>query len=150
MSSDIAGHLMWHRLDPTHPAHRPGEAGDELVQVYEAVDAACGRLIEQAEWLWDEQPTVFVLSDHGMKPTHWLSVPIAGSRTPATSASARTQLPDRDRAGRLRPELEDTLADEQPPFAEIDFGATCAYCFGYGGQIYLGEVTGAEGDAAGE
>jgi predicted AlkP superfamily phosphohydrolase/phosphomutase len=36
--------------------------------------------------------------------------------------------------------------DEQPPFVEIDFGATRAYCFGYGGQIYLGEVTGAEGD----
>jgi predicted AlkP superfamily phosphohydrolase/phosphomutase len=72
MSSDIAGHLAWHRLDPTHPAHRPDEAGDELVQVYEAVDAACGRLIEQAEWVWGEEPTVLVISDHGMKPTHWL------------------------------------------------------------------------------
>src|SRR5688500_6158246 len=32
MSSDIAGHLMWHRLDPTHPAHRADEAGEELVR----------------------------------------------------------------------------------------------------------------------
>ncbi len=30
MSSDIAGHLTWHRLDPTHPAH--DESGDELVR----------------------------------------------------------------------------------------------------------------------
>ena len=29
---------------------------------------------------------------------------------------------------------------------EIDFGGTRAYCFGYGGQIYLGEITGAETD----
>ncbi|HSE81831.1 MAG TPA: alkaline phosphatase family protein [Gaiellaceae bacterium] len=147
MSSDIAGHLMWHRLDPTHPAHRPGEAGDELVQVYEAVDAACGYLIEQAEWLWDEQPTVFVLSDHGMKPTHWLFranrwLEDAGYLSFRRDAAARTVTEQAAYA----PELEDTLADEQPAFAEIDFGATRAYCFGYGGQIYLGEVTGAEED----
>jgi predicted AlkP superfamily phosphohydrolase/phosphomutase len=147
MSSDIAGHLMWHRLDPTHPAHRPGEAGDELVQVYEAVDAACGYLIEQAEWLWDEQPTVFVLSDHGMKPTHWLFranrwLEDAGYLSFRKDAAAQTVT----EPAAYAPELEDTLADEQPPFAEIDFGATRAYCFGYGGQIYLGEVTGAEED----
>ena len=148
MSSDIAGHLMWHRLDPTHPAHRPGEAGDELVQVYEAVDAACGRLIEQAEWLWDEEPTVFVLSDHGMKPTHWLFranrwLEDAGYLRFREDAAAHTG----NGPAAYAPELEETLADEQPPFAEIDFGATRAYCFGYGGQIYLGEVTGAEGIA---
>ena len=147
MSSDIAGHLLWHRLDATHPAHRPGEAGDELVQVYEAVDAACGYLIEQAEWLWDEQPTVFVLSDHGMKPTHWLFranrwLEDAGYLRFRAAATARTVT----ETAAYAPELEDTLADEQPPFEEIDFGATRAYCFGYGGQIYLGEVTGAEDD----
>jgi predicted AlkP superfamily phosphohydrolase/phosphomutase len=147
MSSDIAGHLMWHRLDPAHPAHRASEAGDELVQVYEAVDAACGHLIEQAEWLWDEQPTVFVLSDHGMKPTHWLFranrwLEDAGYLCfrKDTSAGAETE------PAAYAPELADSLVDEQPPFAEIDFGETRAYCFGYGGQIYLGEVTGAEED----
>ena len=147
MSSDIAGHLMWHRLDPEHPAHRASEAGDELVQVYEAVDAACGHLIEQAEWLWDEQPTVFVLSDHGMKPTHWLFranrwLEDAGYLSFRKDATARTVT----EPAAYAPELEDTLVDEQPPFAEIDFGETLAYCFGYGGQIYLGEVTGAEED----
>ena len=146
MSSDIAGHLMWHRLDPTHPAHRPGETGDELVQVYEAVDAACGRLVEQAEWLWDEEPTVFVLSDHGMKPTHWLFranrwLEDAGYLRFREDAAAGTL----DQQAAYAPELAETL-DEQPPFAEIDFAATRAYCFGYGGQIYLGEITGAERD----
>jgi len=146
MSSDIAGHLMWHRLDPTHPAHRPGETGDELVQVYEAVDAACGRLVEHAEWLWDEEPTVIVLSDHGMKPTHWLFranrwLEDAGYLRFREGAAAGAV----DQQAAYAPELAETL-DEQPPFAEIDFAATRAYCFGYGGQIYLGEVTGAEQD----
>jgi predicted AlkP superfamily phosphohydrolase/phosphomutase len=147
MSSDIAGHLMWHRLDPSHPAHRPNEAGEELVHVYEAVDAACGRIIEQAQWLWNEEPTVLVLSDHGMKPTHWLFranrwLEDAGYlrfRTDANSATPSEQ-------GAYAPELEETIIDAQPPYADIDFSATRAYCFGYGGQIYLGEVTGAEGD----
>jgi predicted AlkP superfamily phosphohydrolase/phosphomutase len=146
MSSDIAGHLMWHRLDPTHPAHRPGETGDELVQVYEAVDAACGRLIEQAEWLWDEEPTVFVLSDHGMKPTHWL---FRANRWLEEAGYLRFRVDTAggtlDQQTAYAPELTETLA-EQPPFAEIDFAATRAYCFGYGGQIYLGEIMGADQD----
>jgi predicted AlkP superfamily phosphohydrolase/phosphomutase len=147
MSSDIAGHLMWHRLDPTHPAHRAGESGEELPQVYEAVDAACGRLIEQAEWLWGEEPTAFILSDHGMKPTHWLFranrwLEDAGYLRFRPEAKAAT----RDEPAAYAPELEESLVDGQPPFAEIDFAVTRAYCFGYGGQIYLGEVTGAEGD----
>ena len=147
MSSDIAGHLMWHRLDPSHPAHRPNEAGEELVHVYEAVDAACGRIIEQAQWLWNEEPTVLVLSDHGMKPTHWLFranrwLEDAGYLRFRTDASSATP----SEAGAYAPELEETIIDAQPPYADIDFSATRAYCFGYGGQIYLGEVTGAEGD----
>jgi predicted AlkP superfamily phosphohydrolase/phosphomutase len=147
MSSDIAGHLAWHRLDPTHPAHRPDEAGDELVQVYEAVDAACGRLIEQAEWLWDEEPTVLVISDHGMKPTHWLFhanrwLEEAGYLRFHERASA----PVPGDADAYAPELAEDLPDEQAPFVEIDFAATRAYSFGYGGQIYLGEVVGAEGN----
>jgi predicted AlkP superfamily phosphohydrolase/phosphomutase len=147
MSSDIAGHLAWHRLDPTHPAHRPDEAGDELVQVYEAVDAACGRLIEQSEWLWDEEPTVLVISDHGMKPTHWL---FHANRWLEEAGYLRFRERSRptgpDEATAYAPELTEELPEEQPPFVEIDFAATRAYCFGYGGQIYLGEVIGAEGD----
>ena len=146
MSSDIAGHLAWHRLDTTHPAHNPDEAGEELVQVYEAVDAACGRLVEQAEWLWDEEPTVLILSDHGMKPTHWLFranrwLEEAGYLRFRQEAGARRT----DEPAAYAPELEAEVA-EGPPFVEIDFATTRAYCFGYGGQIYLGEITEADKD----
>jgi predicted AlkP superfamily phosphohydrolase/phosphomutase len=135
MSSDIAGHLTWHRLDPTHPAH--DEPGDELVRVYEAVDRACGELIEQAIWLYGEEPTVVILSDHGMKPTHWLFrtnvwLEQAGYlryRPVSSSHPAR----DHDR--------------DDPPRAEIDFDATRAYSVGYGGQIYLADGAG-EGERA--
>jgi len=147
MSSDIAGHLAWHRLDANHPAHRSDDARDELVQVYEAVDAACGRLIEQAEWLWGEEPTVLVISDHGMKPTHWLFhanrwLEEAGYLRFRDRAAA----PAPEDAAAYAPEIADDLPDKQAPFVEIDFSATRAYSFGYGGQIYLGEVVGAEGD----
>jgi predicted AlkP superfamily phosphohydrolase/phosphomutase len=150
MSSDIAGHLAWHRLDPTHPAHSPKEAGDELVQVYEAIDQACGALVEQAQWLYGEEPTVLVLSDHGMKPTHWVFRANrwleqagylryrAGSET---SAADTSEVDERSLLTRRR--RTDT---EEPPFAEIDFASTRAYCFGYGGQIYLGELSGAVED----
>src|SRR4029450_10640109 len=51
-------------------------------------------------------------------------------------------------AAAYAPEIADDLPDKQPPFVEIDFSPSLAYCFGYGGQIYLGEVVGAEGDRA--
>ena len=72
MSSDHAGHLGYDRLDPEHPAHDPAQAGDELVQVYEAVDRACGELIEAAPASAGarSRPSI-VLSDHGMKPIYW-------------------------------------------------------------------------------
>ncbi|HEY3766843.1 MAG TPA: alkaline phosphatase family protein, partial [Gaiellales bacterium] len=72
MSTDFAGHLGYARLDPNHPAHDPAQAGDELVQVYEAVDAACGRLSEAARERFGEEPTVLMMSDHGMKPMYWV------------------------------------------------------------------------------
>ena len=132
MSSDIAGHLTWHRLDPTHPAH--DEPGDDLVRVYESVDRACGELIEQATWLYDEEPTVVVLSDHGMKPTHWLFrtnrwLEEAGYlRYRPASASDQMRRQSRD----------------EPPRAELDYDATRAYSVGYGGQIFLSDR--ADGD----
>jgi predicted AlkP superfamily phosphohydrolase/phosphomutase len=132
MSSDIAGHLTWHRLDATHPAH--DESGDELVRVYEAIDRACGELIEQAIWLYGEEPTVVVLSDHGMKPTHWLfrtnrwleEEGYLRYRPISTNRPARRHDPD------------------DPPRAEIDFDGTRAYSVGYGGQIYLADGTAAD------
>jgi predicted AlkP superfamily phosphohydrolase/phosphomutase len=127
MSSDIAGHLTWHRLDPTHPAH--DTPGDELIRVYKAVDQACGDLIEKAIWLYGEEPTVVVLSDHGMRPTHWLF------RTNRWL----------EQAGYLRYQpvatthLRGREHQDDPPRAEIDFAVTRVYSFGYGGQIYLAD-----------
>ena len=47
-------------------------AGDELLQVYERVDALCGELIDAAEAQYGEEPTVLLFSDHGMKPIYWM------------------------------------------------------------------------------
>lgn len=153
MSSDVAGHLAWHRLDVTHPAHRRDQAGDELVQVYQAVDRACGELIDHAEWLWDEPPTVIVMSDHGMKPVHWLFnvnrwLEEAGMLRRRRRSLARLQGGRLARIGDLDRRLVRTsrwygrVADALPGRAaveldEIDFGGSRAYGFGYGGQIYL-------------
>jgi predicted AlkP superfamily phosphohydrolase/phosphomutase len=130
MSSDIAGHLTWHRLDPSHPAH--DEPGDELIRVYEAVDRACGELIDQARWLYGEEPTVVVLSDHGMKPTHWL---FRTNRWLEEAGYLRFQGASSLRRSGLRDE-------DDPPRAEINFEGTRAYSVGFGGQIFFAEGAG--------
>ena len=153
MSSDVAGHLMWHRLDETHPAHRRGQSGDELVQVYQAVDRACGELVDHAEWLWDEPPTVLIMSDHGMKPVHWLFnvnrwLEQAGLLRRRRRSAARLRRGRLSRLGELDRRLVRTrrhygrIIDALPgritvELNEIDFGGSRAYGFGYGGQIFL-------------
>jgi predicted AlkP superfamily phosphohydrolase/phosphomutase len=165
MSSDHIGHLGFHRLDPNHPAHDAAQAGDELVQVYEAIDAACGRLIEEAA-RFGEEPTAIILSDHGMKPIYWtfhLNVwleehghlrfrhrslqPLRGGRLDAVARVDQRLVRTRRAYGRgldrlaflPRPKAERALAD-------IDFGSTQAYAFGAGGQLFLGETSGARRD----
>ena len=109
-----------------------------------------------------------MLSDHGMKPIYWtfhanrwleeaghlryrrrslqrlkggaldctskvdqrLARTTRGYAAPSTSSRASRD-PGRDRA-----------------FADIDFGSTRAYCFATGGQIFLGEASGARRDPA--
>ena len=163
MSADHAGHLGYHRLDPGHPAHDPARAGDELVQVYQAVDRVCGELIEAAREHWDEEPTVIVLSDHGMKPIYWTFhtnrwleenghlryrrrslQPLRRSR--ADYAAKVDQRLARTKGWYARavdrmPGLPRPPADRA--FADIDFGSTRAYAFATGGQVYLGEASGA-------
>ena len=166
MSADFAGHLGWHRLDPNHPAHRPDEAGDELVRVYQAVDAACGELAEEAERRYGEEPTVLVLSDHGMKPIYWTfhlnrwleEAGLLRYRRRSLQRLRRTRLDylakvdqrlvrTRKPYGRAFDRLPLPRAPEDRLFADIDFGSTRAYAFGYGGQLFLGEASGALGDA---
>jgi predicted AlkP superfamily phosphohydrolase/phosphomutase len=166
MSSDVAGHLGYSRLDPTHPAYDPAQAGDELVQVYEAVDRACGGLIDEAARRFDEEPTVLLLSDHGMKPIHWVFhanqwleeagllryrrrslQPLRGSRlrfgAQVDQRIARTR-PAYARALDAVPVLPRPRADRA--FGDVDFGRTRAYCYGTGGQVFFGEASGARGD----
>ena len=60
-----AGHQFWHIHDAADPRHDPAVArrlGDPLRDVYIAIDAAIGRLLQRIE----SQATVFVASSHGM------------------------------------------------------------------------------------
>jgi predicted AlkP superfamily phosphohydrolase/phosphomutase len=164
MSSDFAGHLAWHRLDPTHPAH--DQPGDEIVRVYQAIDRACGELIETARSLYGEEPTTLVLSDHGMKPTHWVFhtnrwleeagllryrrrsfQPFRRGRLDALAKVDGRLARTRGRYARMldRVPFLPTPAEDRA-FADIDFGSTKAYCFATGGQIFLGEASDARDD----
>jgi predicted AlkP superfamily phosphohydrolase/phosphomutase len=65
--SHCVGHHGWHLHDPKHPRHDPDAAravGDPVRDVYVAIDAALGRLIERA----GPETTVLVLASHGMGP----------------------------------------------------------------------------------
>jgi len=62
-----AGHNLWHFHDPAHPLHRPdGELGSSLREVYAAVDAALGALIEAA----GPDTRVVLFSSQGMRPQY--------------------------------------------------------------------------------
>ena len=168
MSTDFAGHLGYSRLDPSHPAHDPAAAGDELVQVYQAVDRVCGELIDAARERYGEEPTAIIMSDHGMKPIYWTFHANEWLRRAGHLRYRRRSL-QRHLRGPLRklalvdgrlartttwygrlldrvPLLPRPAADRA--FADVDFGRTRAYCFATGGQIYLGEATGARNDQA--
>jgi predicted AlkP superfamily phosphohydrolase/phosphomutase len=65
-----AGHYLWHSSDAAYPLH--GTSGcpagiDPLLEVYVAVDAAMGRLIEACA---DDRTTVLVTSGDGMGPNY--------------------------------------------------------------------------------
>ena len=166
MSSDHAGHLAYNRLDPEHPAHDPARAGDELVRVYEAVDRACGELIAFARELYGEEPTTLILSDHGMKPIYWMFhlnrwleenghlryrrrslQPLKGGRLNQLARADQRLVRTRRHYGRLLDRIP--LVPQPGPertFADIDFGSTRAYGYASGGQLYLGEASGAVND----
>jgi predicted AlkP superfamily phosphohydrolase/phosphomutase len=168
MSTDFAGHLGYARLDPKHPAHDPANSGDELVQVYEAVDAACGRLIDAARERFGEEPTVLMMSDHGMKPMYWVfhlnrwleqhgylryrarSLQRAKGTRLRSLAGVDQRIARTSglytRVADAIPLIPGTAADRA--FADIDFPRTRAYSFATGGQVYLGESSGASADPA--
>jgi predicted AlkP superfamily phosphohydrolase/phosphomutase len=65
--SHCAGHQFWFLHDPAHPKHDPhlaAEIGDPLRDVYAAIDAGIGRILEAA----GPGTRVIVLASHGMGP----------------------------------------------------------------------------------
>ncbi|MFB2935946.1 alkaline phosphatase family protein [Aerosakkonemataceae cyanobacterium BLCC-F154] len=65
--SHCVGHQCWSLHDPTHPKSDRAIAdavGDPIKDVYIALDAAVGRLLQEV----GEETTVFVLASHGMGP----------------------------------------------------------------------------------
>jgi predicted AlkP superfamily phosphohydrolase/phosphomutase len=166
MSTDHVGHLGYSRLDPEHPAYDPQQAGEELVRVYERVDELCGELIDEATARFGEEPTVLAFSDHGMKPIYWVfHLPRWLEEHGHLRFRKRSLQPWRrgrlDYLARVDDKLVRTLrwygrTLDAIPFlprpgtdrtlADIDFGATRAYAFASGGQVYLGELSGARDD----
>ena len=166
MSSDHIGHLGWHRLDPEHPAHDPDDPGDEIVRVYEAIDAACAHLIDVAGAATGEEPTAIVLSDHGMRPIHWMFhinrwLEEAGHLRYRRRSLQRLKGTRLDYVSKVDQRLARTRRGygrrldhipflpqpgEERAFGEIDFGSTRAYSYGAGGQVFLGEASGARSD----
>ncbi len=65
--SHCAGHQCWHLHDPGAPKHDPQLAeavGDPIKDVYIAIDAAVGRLLEEA----GSDTTAIILASHGFGP----------------------------------------------------------------------------------
>jgi predicted AlkP superfamily phosphohydrolase/phosphomutase len=63
--SHCAGHQCWHVHDPEHPRHDAGTAaviGDPIRDVYVAIDAAIGRVLDAI----DGNTTVILFTGHGM------------------------------------------------------------------------------------
>lgn len=63
------GHQSWHVRDPGHPLHDAEAAalvGDPVMDVYAAIDASIGRMLEDV----DEETLVLVVSCTGMGPNY--------------------------------------------------------------------------------
>ena len=59
-----SSHLLWHTVDPAHPAHQATPLdGDKLVEVFREVDRQIGRLAEAA----GSEAAFLVFSLHGMR-----------------------------------------------------------------------------------
>jgi predicted AlkP superfamily phosphohydrolase/phosphomutase len=67
--SHCVGHQCWHIHDPGHPRHDRAAAvvvGDPVRDVYAAIDAAVGRVLEAI----DRDTTVILYTGHGMGPKY--------------------------------------------------------------------------------
>ncbi|HEY5712287.1 MAG TPA: hypothetical protein VIT38_10360 [Allosphingosinicella sp.] len=104
--SHAIGHQQWHLHDPHHPrfdaAQQAAMGGDPILQVYEEIDGALGRLIEDCPL----EATVLVHLSHGMGAhhdgTHLLDEVLARIECAMTGHSPRTGVLARTRRA-LRP-----------------------------------------------
>ena len=67
MGSDRAQHMLWHHIDPEHPAHDPQEAAvyrDAILGVYKTLDDWVGLTRRTLP----PETVLFVISDHGFAP----------------------------------------------------------------------------------
>lgn len=106
-----AGHYLWHLHDPSYPAHPPGGAGPlarAVMDVYEAVDQAIGRIVAAVE----PGTPVIVVSADGMGPNYSgshllpellaaLGLYVTAGRRPRSGAAGR-EAARRDPVKRLR------------------------------------------------
>jgi predicted AlkP superfamily phosphohydrolase/phosphomutase len=125
--------------------------------VYEAVDRACAAIIDHAEWIYGEEPTVMVVSDHGMRPVHWTFdlnrwleqagyLRLRDHPEPRGVPGVELGRAAPRRFARVRRLAEHPEVDDPGTLPPIDGPATRAYGFGYGGQVYLGERSEARRD----
>ena len=121
--------------------------------MYRALDRAVGDLIGQARWLYGDEPTVVVMSDHGLQPAYWMFNanawleqegflrfdPRAIRRMKRKRASGRGAPsdehlgPGRVRKRRVIDRLRWGRPGSDSAFPIVDFDASRAYCYGYGG-----------------
>lgn len=110
--SHCVGHQCWHIHDPKHPEHLPGLAaavGDPVLDVYQAIDAALGRLLKHA----GPETHVVVFVGPGMEPTftgNHLMDPVLQALDAAAGPDNRG-VESRLRAlwGRMPPSLQEEL-----------------------------------------
>jgi predicted AlkP superfamily phosphohydrolase/phosphomutase len=103
--SHCVGHHFWALHDPDHPRHEPAAAdllGDPIVDVYQAEDAALGRLIDAV----GDDTIVMLLLSHGMGP-HYDATFLLGemlrrmAKRSSTSRPALVRQRSRRAVGRL-------------------------------------------------
>jgi predicted AlkP superfamily phosphohydrolase/phosphomutase len=102
------GHQCWHIHDPNHPRHDLEAVrlvGDPVKDVYVAIDAAIGRILDEI----DGGTTVIVLASHGMGhkygPQFLLDQILLRLNVAAAPAVDKTE----NAAGKLRTRLDPTL-----------------------------------------
>ncbi|HVO80535.1 MAG TPA: alkaline phosphatase family protein [Terriglobales bacterium] len=119
-SLDLNSHMLWRLTDPKHPEYDAASAaqnGSALEDFYQQMDQVLGEVLPKV----DEHTTLLVLSDHGFAPYY-------------RSFNLNTWLMNNGyitlKSG--------AVADENQPFANVDWSHTRAYGLGLNG-LYVNQ-----------